>query len=122
MAETSLPIRPTLQLLSNEQIEEIHLASLKILEEVGVGIQSDVVLRMLAQAGAEVHNGKNARIPPHLVKEALGKAPSTIRLFSRDGKNDLLLEGNRFTIAQVQQHTTSLIHRPATCVDLSQET
>jgi trimethylamine--corrinoid protein Co-methyltransferase len=29
------------------------------------------------------------------VKESLVKAPSTIRLYSRDGKHDILLEGNR---------------------------
>ena len=69
---------------------------MKILEEVGVAVQSDSALRMLSDAGAEVDEAKKiARIPQHLVKEALGKAPSTIRLYSRDGKNDLLLEGNR---------------------------
>jgi trimethylamine--corrinoid protein Co-methyltransferase len=69
---------------------------LKILEEVGVAIQSDNALRLLSDAGAEVYNSKNiARFPQHLVKEALRKAPSTIRVYSRDGKNDLLLEGNQ---------------------------
>lgn len=94
--ETSLSIRPTLRMLSNEQIERIHIASLKILEEVGVAIQSDIALRILAQAGAEVNNDKKiARIPQHLVKEALGKVPSTIKLYSRDGKNNLQLEGDQ---------------------------
>ena len=68
---------------------------MKILEEVGVAVQSDIALAILSQAGAEVrHDKKVARIPQHLVRDALSKAPSTIRLHSRDGKNDLLLEGN----------------------------
>jgi trimethylamine--corrinoid protein Co-methyltransferase len=96
MARVSFSDQPMLRLLSREQIEQIHLASLKILEEVGVMIQSDVALKMVADAGAEVDNAKKiACIPQHLVKESLGKVPSTIRLYSRDGKHDLLLEGSR---------------------------
>jgi len=93
---TALSVRPTIRLLSNEQIEKIHIAALNVLEEVGVRIQSDLALRMLVNAGAAVDNRRKiARIPQHLVKESLGKAPSTLRLYSRDGKNDLLLEGNQ---------------------------
>jgi trimethylamine--corrinoid protein Co-methyltransferase len=96
MADLSFPGHPMLQLLSQEQIEEIHLNSLKILEEVGVMIQSDVALKLVAEAGADVDPArKTARFPQSLVKESLGKAPSAIRLYSRDGKHDLLLEGNR---------------------------
>ncbi len=96
MTKLSFSNQPTLQLLSREQIETIHLASLKILEEVGVMIQSDRALKLVADAGADIDaTGKIARIPQHLVKESLVSAPSTIRLYSRDGKHDLLLEGNR---------------------------
>jgi trimethylamine--corrinoid protein Co-methyltransferase len=96
MPTLSLSKEHRLQLLSREQIETIHFASLKILEEVGVMIQSDSALELVADAGADVDESKKiARIPQHLVKEALVKAPSTIRLYSRDGKHDLLLEGNR---------------------------
>jgi trimethylamine--corrinoid protein Co-methyltransferase len=87
---------PMLRLLSSPQIEKIHLASLKILEEVGVMIQSDAALKLVADAGADVDSTKKiARIPQNLVNESLVKVPSTIRLYSRDGKNDVLLEGNR---------------------------
>ena len=84
------------QLLSKEQKERIHLASLKILEKVGVMIQSDTALKLVANGGADVDmNKKIAHIPQHLVNESLVKAPSTISMFSRDGKHDLALEGNR---------------------------
>lgn len=84
------------QLISREQIERIHLASLTILEEVGVMIQSNSALKLVAEAGADVDDTKKiARIHQHLVNESLVKAPSTIKLFSRNGKQDLLLEGNR---------------------------
>ena len=96
MTKMSFSSQPLLQLLSREEIETIHLSSLKVLEEVGVMIQSDAALKLVADAGVDVDATKKiARIPQHLVKESLVKAPSTIRLYSRDGKHDILLEGNR---------------------------
>lgn len=96
MTKLSFSSQPWLKLLSREQIESIHLSSLRILEEVGVMIQSDKALRLVADAGADIDESRKiARIPQHLAKEALVKAPSTIRLYSRDGKHDLMLEGNR---------------------------
>lgn len=96
MTKMSFSSQPLLQLLSREEIETIHLSSLKVLEEVGVMIQSDAALKLVADAGVDVDASKKiARIPQHLVKESLVKAPSTIRLYSRDGKHDILLEGNR---------------------------
>ena len=95
MSKFSFSSQPWLQLLSREQIETIHLKSLQILEEIGVMIQRDNALKLVGDAVADVDwTKKIARIPQHLVKESLIKAPSTIRLYSRDGKHDLLLEEN----------------------------
>ncbi len=96
MAKLSFSNQPMFQLLTREEIEDIHLASLRVLEEVGVMIQSDTALKLLADSGADVDSTKKiARVPQHLVKESLVKVPSTIRLYGRDGKHDLVLEGNR---------------------------
>lgn len=98
MSKFSFSSGPTLQILSRDDIESIHLASMKLLEEVGVLIYNDTALKLLADAGVEVDFDKKlAYIPQHLVKECLVKAPSTIKLYSRDGKNDRVLEGNRVT-------------------------
>lgn len=98
MSKFSFSSGPRLQLLSRDEIESIHLASMKILEEVGVKIYNGAALSLLADAGVEVDfDNKLARIPQHLVKETLVKAPSTIKLYSRDGKRDRVLEGNKVT-------------------------
>jgi trimethylamine--corrinoid protein Co-methyltransferase len=98
MSKFSFSNAPRLQLLSRDQIESIHLASMKLLEDVGVKIYNDAALKLLVDAGVEVDfDNKLARIPQHLVKESLVKAPSTIRLYSRDGKHDRVLERNRVT-------------------------
>ncbi|MDH7477988.1 MAG: trimethylamine methyltransferase family protein [Candidatus Bathyarchaeota archaeon] len=89
---------PKFQPLSEDEIESIHLASLRLLEEVGVKIYSDTALKLLSDGGAEVDFSKKlAFIPQHLVKEALTKAPSTIKLYGRNRKHDRTLEGDRVT-------------------------
>ncbi|MEM3697280.1 MAG: trimethylamine methyltransferase family protein [Candidatus Bathyarchaeia archaeon] len=95
MSKSSLP---KFQPLSKDEIESIHLASLRLLEEVGVKIYSETALKLLRDGGAEVDSNKKlAYIPQHLVKEALTKAPSTIKLYGRNRKHDRILEGDKVT-------------------------
>jgi trimethylamine--corrinoid protein Co-methyltransferase len=71
---------------------------MKLLEDVGVLINNDKALKLLRENGVDVDfDRKIARIPQHLVKESLVKVPSSIRLHSRDGKNDRILDGDNVT-------------------------
>ncbi len=98
MSNFSSSARPKLELLPRTEVERIHLASMKLLEEIGVMIYNDNALRLLKNAGVEVDFSKKiAYIPQHLVKESLIKAPSVIRLYSRNGKHDRILEGDNVT-------------------------
>ncbi|MBU0465737.1 MAG: trimethylamine methyltransferase family protein [Proteobacteria bacterium] len=45
-------IRPRLQLLNQDQIKQIHLASLEILERTGVQVMLPEALDLLEKAGA----------------------------------------------------------------------
>ena len=74
-----------LEILSNEQLYQVHTSSLEILENVGVKVEEPKALQVLADAGARV-DSKNriAKIPSYLVKEGLEKAPSICSLFGRD--------------------------------------
>jgi capsular polysaccharide biosynthesis protein len=66
MTKLSLSRQPAIRLSSNDGIEKIHLSSLKILEEVGVMIQSDNALKLLDVAAADIDASKKiARIPHH---------------------------------------------------------
>jgi len=86
------PGKRMLEFLTRDDMEAIHLASLKLLEERGVVVKNAEALRILKENGCEVDEAKQvARIPEHIVKECLRKAPSLIRLYSRDGKRDLLI-------------------------------
>lgn len=96
MSKFSFSNLPKLSLLSKESIERIHSSSLELLERIGVSIDNDNALSILRKAGADVDaKKKHAKIPQQLVKEVLLDAPSGIKLYSRDGKHDLLLQGDK---------------------------
>ena len=85
-----------LKLLSNKELESIHMASLEVLEDTGMRCESEIILKAFREMGANVdEKEKNVKIPQHLVKEALGKAPSQFVLCGRLRENDILLEGSR---------------------------
>lgn len=63
------------QVLTNEQINRIHAASIRILETVGVRIPHATVREKFRQAKAEVdESDEMVKIPEHLVMDSLGKA------------------------------------------------
>jgi len=85
-----------LRILTNDELYEIHLATLEILERIGVKVSEQKALRMLGEAGANIDvKEKIARIPHYLVEEAIKKAPSGFTLFGRDLKYKLKLEDKR---------------------------
>jgi len=87
-------LTPRLRVLSDDQIEEIHLAALAILEQVGVRLTHPEALELLDGAGAYVGTD-SVKIPSHLVEEAIRSVPTRITLYSRDGAPAMLLEDHR---------------------------
>jgi trimethylamine--corrinoid protein Co-methyltransferase len=84
------------QVLSSDQIYDIHMATLEVLERTGVLVKEENALRLLGGAGADVdYKTQRVRIPAHLLEEGIDKAPKTIRLCGRDPKNTLIVEGKR---------------------------
>lgn len=77
-------------------MDKIHATSLKVLEEVGVSVQSELVSKMLVDAGAgRSEDGHRVLIPEHMVKAAIASAPKTVLLASRDGKNDITIPSDQ---------------------------
>jgi len=82
--------------LSQKQIEQIHEATLEILENVGVEISNQEAQDILATAGARIDRETNrVYLPRKLVEQSIESAPSEVLLAGRDEKNDLLLSGKR---------------------------
>jgi len=85
-----------LEFLSRDQIEKIHSASLRVLEDVGVFVYEDSFLRFLADSGADVdYDRKNVKISPSLVMECLKKTPKRMILYARDPKFDVELNDEK---------------------------
>jgi trimethylamine--corrinoid protein Co-methyltransferase len=93
-----LPVEPKLHLdaLSAEQLEAIQTATLNVMADVGVRFPSERALHTFAEHGAEVDFERQVvRLPPDLVREAMGFAPRTYVLSGRAEGTDLLLDGRR---------------------------
>jgi len=79
--------------------EQVHTHSLDLLENCGIRFHSERARKILSDAGAHVIDDI-VQIPGHLVESAMKKAPGTFRLYSRDGKHDLDLNGQQTYYSQ----------------------
>jgi trimethylamine--corrinoid protein Co-methyltransferase len=116
--------RAVFELLCKDDLERIHIATLEVLERVGVRIEEDKALNLLKDIGADVNYAeKLAKIPEHLVDEAIGLAPRTVLFAGRDKKYDLRLGGRRVHFGtgegciNVLNHDTGSV-RPSTKKDV----
>ena len=86
----------SLNILTEDELAEIHLATLEVLEDTGVVMECDEALDRFEEAGARVdRQEKTVRIPPHLVEDAIRSAPPKVVLAGRDPRHDLVLESTR---------------------------
>jgi len=87
-------VTPALKWLSGAQLEEVHHASLEVLERTGIEVQNDEALALLKDAGCLVR-GRRVRIPGWLVEECLRTAPGRIVVADRLGRRVMPLARNR---------------------------
>jgi trimethylamine--corrinoid protein Co-methyltransferase len=92
---TNTRCMPRFRLLEPDQIQRLHHAALRVLEETGVQVLHAEALELLAGHGCRVRDGKNARIPAHLVEEAIASAPSNVVVYDRNGVPAMELGGRR---------------------------
>ena len=86
---------PVFQQLTEDQLQEIHAASLEILERTGVRLYLQEAVDLLKKAGAKVSDGNLVRVPSHLAGWALGTVPKRVTLCDRNGRPALPLEGKK---------------------------
>jgi len=73
------------KVLSDNQIDKIHSASLEILERVGVVVPHDEILGRFEEAGAALdRKGQRVRIPAELVMKSVEQSGKQFTLFGRD--------------------------------------
>jgi trimethylamine--corrinoid protein Co-methyltransferase len=89
-----MPKGGQIRILSDDDIEQIHLGALSILWRTGVEVREEQAFGILKRAGCPT-NGKTIRIPSHLVEEAIRTAPKTFTLYGRDPNFKVTLEDRR---------------------------
>jgi len=73
------------EVLSAEEIQRIHAASMDILGNVGVRVDLKRARDSFREAGANVDEGnRSVRIPEEVVRSALERAPSSFTLYGAD--------------------------------------
>lgn len=73
------------EVLSPEEVERIHEASLDLLAEVGIRVDYPIARDIFRRAGAAVDDARQVvRIPPDLVMRAVASAPASFALHGLD--------------------------------------
>ena len=75
------------ELLTQEQVERIHQASLEILEEVGLKVRYEPAREVFAKHGWSV-DGERVKLPREVVEKYRKMAPPTFTFHGRDPKFD----------------------------------
>lgn len=84
-------VRPEIRVLTGEQVHLVHQRSLKLLNEVGVRVDSSQALKVLAGADGAWVEEDRVRLEPSLVQWAIDSARKEIQIYSRLGEKAFCL-------------------------------
>jgi trimethylamine--corrinoid protein Co-methyltransferase len=88
------------ELVSEDELESIHRASLRVLAEVGIDVLHTEARRLLADAGCAI-DGSRVRFDPEMVIASLADAPAEFTLHGRSAERDVRIGGNWVTFTAV---------------------
>jgi len=94
------PFRP-LDPLSDEQLDEIHNASMQLLEEQGIEVMGELALKKFVEAGADVSSDGIVRMDRNLVMQTIATAPTNFDVTPRNKKNAIACGGNAINFGLV---------------------
>ncbi len=84
-----------LNFLTNDEVESIHRTTLRILEDIGIGLENEAAREILTGAGARIYNGR-VHLPPDLVEKMLAQCPHQVSVQGREGRAMTLGDGNLY--------------------------
>lgn len=95
------PYRP-MEIVSKDQLEAIHQASLQILRDIGLKVESETALNLLTDMRAEVDKDtKRVRFDPSLIEEILVCLPEKFTIYARNPEKTIEMGGNSIVFATV---------------------
>jgi trimethylamine--corrinoid protein Co-methyltransferase len=88
------PLKPT-NLISQDELESIHLASLRVLKEIGVDVLHDEARRIMKAHGADVREGtERVRFDSDLILELISHCPSEFTIHARNPTHNVRFGGD----------------------------
>ena len=91
-----------MRMVSEDELEAIHLTSLRILEELGIELVSERALDLFAFAGGDVNRATNmVRVDRGLVEQSLKTVPDRFTLTPRNRDRRLIFGGNHVNFSLV---------------------
>jgi trimethylamine---corrinoid protein Co-methyltransferase len=91
---------PPLKVVSDDELESIHRASLKVLAEIGMDFMLPEARDILKRAGAKI-DGERVRFDPAMIEETIKTAPSEYTFHARNPENSFTLGGNVMSFGTV---------------------
>ena len=85
-----------IEFLTKDQVQEIHLATLRLMENVGISVPQQQCLEMLHDTGAKVDFKKQiVYFPAWLVEKMVDLAPGSFIWHGRNSRKDLQMGGKK---------------------------
>ena len=100
-----------ISIISADELEQLHLASLRLLRDVGVEVVSEEARKRFKAAGGDVdEETQRVRLAPELVEEKIALAPPSFALHARNPAHDIVFgDGHMvFTPATVPPYCSDL--------------
>ncbi|MBT3249018.1 MAG: methyltransferase, partial [Actinobacteria bacterium] len=89
-----------LRAVSEDELEAIHHASLRVLAETGIDFLDETARQQLAEAGAEI-DGNRVRFSPELVMQLMTTVPEQFTLRGIRPERNLQMGGNAIAVTSV---------------------
>lgn len=88
--------------ISDDQLESIHLASLRVMKEIGLDVLHEGAREIMRKAGADVTPGsERVRFDSDMVLETIATAPAQFTLHARNPEHHVRFGGNNVIFSQM---------------------
>ena len=85
-----MPLTPGLEILSDDDFEMIHQATVRLLKDTGIAFHHDEVLKLFKDHGAAVE-GKLVRLPQELIEDSIRLAPAKFKWQARNDVRSVIM-------------------------------
>jgi trimethylamine--corrinoid protein Co-methyltransferase len=91
---------PRYDILSEEQVEQVHRQAMLILEEIGIDFLHPDAVALLGKAGMRIEE-QRVRFDPAFIEEQVRKAPASFQVQARNPKHTVTIGGDHMVNAPV---------------------